>query len=72
MPKLKKYTFRSNSGDVVEVDAEEEAEARELAMIELHGPAPQFIGRPLSLIGKGGWTGSGLSLMGSRDESDVQ
>lgn len=66
------YSFRANNGDVIEVSAPSEAEARTLAMTKLHGPAPQFIGQPPNLIGKGGWRGSGLSLMGSRDESDVQ
>lgn len=62
-PAKKKYVFRSSSGARVEVSATTEQEARELAMTKLHGPAPQFIGMPPSLIGKDGWTGSGLSLV---------
>lgn len=63
-----RYTFRSSSGAVITVAADNEAKARGLAMTKLHGRAPQWIGRPPSLIGRNGWTGSGLGLMINKEE----
>lgn len=70
-PIKKKYTLKSNDGTVIEVRASREAEARKAAMIKLHGSAPQFIGRPASQIGLGGWTGRGLTLVSAGEDSDA-
>lgn len=70
--KMKEYAFKSNSGDEVTVRAGSEGEARSLAMIELHGTAPQFIGRPSFMIGKPGWTGRGLYLIEKSAETAKQ
>lgn len=60
---MQTYTFRANSGDLVTVTAPDEATARHLAMEKLHGEAPQVIGQPPVIIGKGGkWIGCGLTL----------
>lgn len=71
-PTRQKYTFRSNSGAVITIAADSELKARKLAMTELHGQAPQFIGRPPSLIGKDGWTGGGLRLQSMDHQEEEQ
>lgn len=66
----KQYTFKSSNSTEITVAASSEAEARTLAMTKLHGPAPQRIGMPPCEIGRGGWTGAGLSLV-EEEQSDA-
>lgn len=56
-----KYTLKNTNGDVVEVEAENEPQARRRAMTKLWGKDPQMIGTPA--VSMGMWTGDGLDLV---------
>ncbi len=56
---MTEYAFKNNAGVEVKVDANDEAHARKLAMVELHGPKTY---RDTLLFGKEPWQGHGLYL----------
>ena len=62
-----RYHFTSVGGTNVVVSAENEAEARHLAMVRLHGPTPD----PNLRIGNT-YTGRGLSLNRKEEETDAE
>lgn len=55
------YTFQGADFTRTTVEAPDEASARELAMTERWGRAPQAIGKPPIIIKR--WTGLGLDLI---------
>lgn len=73
---MQQWTFQRVTGGTVTVTAATEEEARHLAMVEIHGPSPQFCQRavvtfmgekkPPSQISGAKWAGKGLWLISPR------